>query len=192
MKINSTLIPGCTIIDLEPASDALGLWARSYDEDAFRNRGIPTNFPHANVIATRHYHSIRGLYFTLGTPGEGRLVRVLQGKVFQVAVDLRERTPTYRLWLGMEMSVKAGRQLYIPPGCAYGYMTLTDDCAVEYKLTCRARPEHFRTIRWNDPAFRIEWPHKPRKIAQEDMAAPDWTGPPKGMPGPSLEEEFHQ
>lgn len=158
MKVTETKIPGLLIIEPEVFSDERGFFFESFDEIAFRDAtGVQVRF-----VQDNHSKStigvLRGLHYQLPPMAQGKLVRVIQGEVFDVAVDVREDSPTYGLWDGLILSATNKKQLWIPPGFAHGFLTLSDTAEFLYKTTEYWSPEHERSIVWNDEMLKIEWP----------------------------------
>lgn len=158
MKITKTKIPGLLIVEPEVFSDERGFFFESFDEVAFRDAtGVTTQF-----VQDNHSKSVegvlRGLHYQLSPKAQGKLVRVVQGEVFDVAVDIRKNSPTYGQWDGLILSAANKKQLWIPPGFAHGFLTLSDTAEFLYKTTEYWSPEHERSIIWNDETLKIEWP----------------------------------
>ncbi|MGL5116179.1 MAG: dTDP-4-dehydrorhamnose 3,5-epimerase family protein, partial [Beijerinckiaceae bacterium] len=118
--------------------------------------------------------TLRGLHFQAEPFSEPKLVRCAQGRIFDVAVDLRPESPTFRRWFGLELSAGLRNALYLPPGFAHGFLTLEDASEVHYQMGERYRPELARGVRWNDPAFAITWPFTPVVISDRDATIPDF------------------
>ncbi|ACJ01120.1 dTDP-4-dehydrorhamnose 3,5-epimerase [Rhodospirillum centenum] len=176
MQFSETTIPGVTVVDLEPIRDRRGHFARCFCADAFAARGLPTDFPQHSLSFNAVAGTVRGLHFQLPPHGEPKLIRCTRGAIFDVAVDLRPESPTWRQWVGIELSASTGRALYIPPGLAHGFQTLTDETEVLYMMGVRFVPEAARGYRWNDPAFGIDWPLPPTLISERDLSFPDFAG----------------
>jgi dTDP-4-dehydrorhamnose 3,5-epimerase len=117
---------------------------------------------------------LRGLHYQLNPAAQGKLVRCVCGRIFDVAVDIRKRSPTFRKWKGVELSGDSGRMLYVPEGFAHGYCALAPDSVVIYKTTDYWSPEHERAIRWNDPGLAINWPVRSPIVSEKDNQAPDF------------------
>jgi dTDP-4-dehydrorhamnose 3,5-epimerase len=157
MKITSTPIPGVLIVDPKIFSDGRGFFFESFNHKVFREiTGVDVNF-----VQDNHSHShkgvLRGLHYQVRQP-QGKLVRVVRGVVFDVAVDIRKSSPTFGQWTGVELSEENRRQLWIPPGFAHGFYVLSDSADFLYKTTEYYLPEFDRSIVWNDSAIDIRWP----------------------------------
>lgn len=158
MKFTTGAIKGLWHIDLEPVEDHRGYFARAWCRDEFLDHGLDAEWEQANLQVSPHQGTLRGIHYQLPPHGEVKLVRCTQGAVFDVAIDLRPDSPTYRRWNGVELTARNRRSVWVPTGCAHGYVTLEDDSEVTY-LTSRAyAPESVRAVRFDDPAFAIEWP----------------------------------
>lgn len=173
MKVTPTSIPDVLMLEPPVHRDARGYFLESWREDRLASLGI-----HGRFVQDNHSHSIRGtlrgLHYQLGTP-QGKLVRVITGTVFDVAVDLRRSSPTFGRWVGETLAGSEHRQLWIPPGFAHGFYTLSDSADLLYKCTAYYAPGEDRTIRWDDLDLAIPWPLLdgcPPTLSAKDAAAP--------------------
>ena len=158
MKVIETKIPGLLIIEPRVFGDERGFFFESYNEKAFNEAtGVSPRF-----VQDNHSKSVRGvlrgLHYQLPPRAQGKLVRVVQGEVFDVAVDIRKGSPTYGQWVAELLSAENKKQLWIPPGFAHGFLTLSDTAEFLYKTTDTWSPKHERSIIWNDATLNIEWP----------------------------------
>ena len=146
------------VVVLEPKvfGDARGYFFESYNAAVFREIGLPNDFKQDNQSGSRK-GVLRGLHYQLKQP-QGKLVRVLQGEIFDVAVDLRRGSEQFGQWFGLRLSAENRKMLWIPPGFAHGFLVTSDFAEVAYKASDFYSPEHERSILWNDPAIGIEWP----------------------------------
>jgi dTDP-4-dehydrorhamnose 3,5-epimerase len=156
MQITQTFIPDVLILDPEVYSDERGFFMETFHAEAFRQAGIEAPFVQDNHSRSRR-GVLRGLHYQIRQP-QGKLVRVVRGEVFDVAVDLRRSSDTFGRWVGERLSEDNRRQLWIPPGFAHGFYVLSDWADLVYKATDFYAPEWDRTIRWDDPQLAIEWP----------------------------------
>ena len=161
-------------IELQPQADERGSFARTYCEATFRAHGLEPVGIQCNISVNAKRGALRGLHYQAAPAEEAKLVRCLRGRLFDVAVDLRPESPTFRQWLGVELEAAAGEALYIPRGCAHGFLTLADDTAVYYQMGTEYAPALARGVRWNDPAFGISWPFAPLHLSERDAAFPDF------------------
>ena len=167
-------LPGVMIIDPEVLSDERGSFARTYCTAEFARAGITFTTIQCNVSRNVRRGTLRGLHYQIAPAGEPKLVRCTRGAVFDVAVDLRPQSPFYCRWTAAELSAENGRALFIPEGCAHGFLTLADASEVFYQMGVAYAPELARGVRWNDPAFAIAWPFAPNVIAPRDAAYADF------------------
>ena len=175
MKIHATAIAGLFVMESEPAADARGSFGRTYCRAEFAKAGLDfgaiTQMSRSSNIARG---TLRGLHWQAGPRPENKLVRVARGAIFDVAVDIRPASPTFRQWFGVELSAANGKALMVPKGCAHGFLTLEADCLVDYAMDEDYAPELARGARWDDPAFAIAWPFAPSAIGPRDRVWPDF------------------
>jgi dTDP-4-dehydrorhamnose 3,5-epimerase len=156
MEIQQTSIPDLLVIDPIIHGDARGFFLETYHQRKLAAAGITQPFVQDNLSRSRR-GILRGLHYQIRQP-QGKLVSVLSGDVFDVAVDLRHSSPTFGQWVGAMLTAENRRCLYIPPGCAHGFYVLSETADFFYKCTDFYAPEHERTLLWNDPALAIDWP----------------------------------
>jgi dTDP-4-dehydrorhamnose 3,5-epimerase len=144
----------------------------TYKESDFSANGIPDNFVQDNHSQSLVQGTLRGLHYQLIPAAQGKLVRCVVGAIYDVAVDIRKASPTYGNWVAAELSAENRRMVWIPPGFAHGFCTLTDTAEVVYKATARYSAAHDRIIRWNDPALTIDWPVAEPTMSPKDRDAP--------------------
>ncbi len=169
-----TEVQGALLVAPVAIKDERGLFARTYDAAIFARAGLPTDWPQCNTSWNARKGTLRGMHYQAAPRPDAKIVRCTRGRIFDVAVDLRPDSPTYRRWTGVELSQENRRALAIPGGCAHGFMTLEDDCEVFYMMGDTYVPDLARGIRWNDPAFGIVWPAEPVVIAEKDKSWPDF------------------
>lgn len=170
MKVTETSLPGVLLIEPEVFHDERGFFLEKWNRERYAQIGLEQPFVQDNLSFSRK-GVLRGLHFQNPTP-QGKLVSVLQGSVFDVAVDLRVDSPTFRQWVGIDLSAKNVRQLYIPEGCAHGFVVTSEVALFSYKCTSPYVPENEHSLRWNDPAVGIEWPVTDPILSATDAAAP--------------------
>lgn len=163
---------GAYVLDLNRLQDERGFFARSYCMNEFDDHGLNSRVVQCNVSFNRRKGTLRGLHLQLEPHSEVKLVRCTQGAIWDVIVDLRETSPTYKKWHGVELSAGSGRALYVPEGIAHGFQTLTENAEVLYMMSKFYHPESARGARWNDPAFGIEWPIKNPSMSDRDRDYP--------------------
>jgi dTDP-4-dehydrorhamnose 3,5-epimerase len=169
MEMIDTHLPG--VLRLRPRifSDDRGWFAETWNEAAFQKAGLPSHFVQDNQSRSCQ-HVLRGLHFQLQHP-QGKLVRAVAGRIFDVAVDVRRSSAHFGQWVGVELSAETPEMLWIPPGFAHGFLVLSDSADVLYKTTDFYSPASERTIRWNDPDIAIAWPITvPPIVAAKDAA----------------------
>ena len=162
MRVEKTKLDGLFIIHPQVFGDERGWFMESFNQQRFESVFEGLNLPVPNFVQDNHSKSsrgvLRGLHYQLSPKAQGKLVRVVQGKVWDVAVDIRKNSPTFGQWVGEELSADNHKQLWIPPGFAHGFITLSDTAEFLYKTTDYYSPEHERAIRWDDPQLAIAWP----------------------------------
>ncbi|MCU0489194.1 MAG: dTDP-4-dehydrorhamnose 3,5-epimerase [Anaerolineales bacterium] len=156
MIFTATAIPDVIQIDLRAFKDERGFFLESYRADKFSAAGIGPHFVQDNHSGSKS-GILRGLHYQIHH-SQGKLVRVIAGEIFDVAVDLRKSSPTFGKWIGLNLSAENNQQLWIPPGLAHGFYVISDWAEVMYKTTDYYAPEWERTLLWNDPAIGVEWP----------------------------------
>jgi len=174
MRFTPTPIEGVVIVDLEPVSDERGFFARLHCPVDFQAAGHPFIPQQTSLSRNAKARTLRGMHYEATPHQEAKLVRVTRGRIFDVAVDLRPESPTFRQWTGVELSAQTGRALLIGEGMAHGFLTLQDETDVVYQIDRIFEPGHGRGVRWNDPAFAIEWPQEPLVISERDASYGDF------------------
>ena len=174
MKFTPTTIHGVWLIEPERISDERGFFARTWCGRDFEERGLNPRLEQCNVSFNHRKGTLRGMHWQRAPFGECKLVRCTQGSIFDVVVDLRVESATYRQWIGVELSAENRTSFYIPEGCGHGFQTLCDNAEVFYQMSQFFQAESASGVRWNDPAFGIRWPHaEPRHLSPRDAAYPD-------------------
>lgn len=172
MRFSELPFPGAYLIELEPHADERGFFARCFAEEEFAEHGLKTRFPHCNLSRNARNGTLRGMHYAIAPSDEAKVVRCVSGAIFDVIVDLR--AGTFGKWAGAELTGENGRAVYIPAGCAHGFMTLADRTDVFYQMGDVFRPETARGFRWDDKAFGIAWPQTPRVISPRDAGYTDF------------------
>src|SRR5579864_5236901 len=175
MIFTDTPVAGAWIVDIDPRRDDRGFFARAFCRDEFARHGLNPHVEQCNVARTVHAGTLRGLHYQVAPHAEAKLVQCTAGAIFDVAVDLRAGSATFRRWVGVELTGDNHRMLYIPEGCAHGYLTLRDRSETFYQVSAAYAPAAERGVRWNDPAFAIAWPVEPTIVHARDAAYPDFT-----------------
>lgn len=174
MRFTQTRFRGVFVVDLELHEDQRGFFARSFCTREFAAHGLPASFVQCNISYNRRRGMLRGMHYQAAPCEEGKLVRATRGSILDVVLDLRPSSATYREWLSYNLSDGNGRALYIPPGFAHGFQTLTDHAEVFYQMTEFYDPGLARGVRWDDPAFGINWPIAPPMLSERDASFPDF------------------
>jgi len=165
------------VIDIERRADERGFFARSYCAEEFAAQGLGPELRQCSVSFNSRKGTLRGLHYQAAPHEEHKLVRCTAGAIFDVIVDIRASSPTYRRWFGVELSAENRRSLFIPPGFAHGFLSLTDAAEVYYMISVAHAPEFSRGLRWNDPALSIAWPFAPTTMSPRDAAYPSLERP---------------
>ena len=172
MNLTPTKIAGVYRVQLEPRGDPRGYFARIFDLEKFREIAPAFQIAQINRSLTRSKGTIRGLHYQREPRAEDKLVQCLHGAIFDVAVDLRPGSPTYRQWVGQELSAGNKELLLVPKGCAHGFQTLTEDCLVEYFVSEYYAPGAEGGVRWSDPAIGVKWPLPHPSTSEKDAVWP--------------------
>ena len=174
MRFSPTAVDGVMLIDLDVTEDARGWFARSFCEEEFARAGISLHARQMNFSHNRDAFTLRGLHYQAAPHAEAKIVHCVRGKVYDVALDLRPASSTYMRWAAAELSPQARRMFFIPEGCAHGFLTLAPDSDIIYVMGTAFVAEAARGVRWNDPAFGIDWPAAPRVISERDAGYADY------------------
>lgn len=175
MTFTETAIPGAFIIEPERLEDHRGFFARTWCEREAKAHGLAPRWVQCSISFNKRRGTLRGLHYQAAPHEEAKLVRCTRGAIFDVAVDLRRHSPTFRHHVSVVLSSENRKMLYVPEGCAHGLQTLEDDTEVFYQISQFHSPEHGRGVRWDDAAFAIEWPAAERIIIERDRNYPDFS-----------------
>jgi dTDP-4-dehydrorhamnose 3,5-epimerase len=172
---NETKLENAYIIELEKIVDDRGYFSRAWCQEEFMRRGLNTNIVQTNLSFNKLKGTIRGLHYQVAPYSEAKTVRCLKGSIYHVIIDLRPDSGTYLGWLGVILTAKEKRMLYVPESCAHGYQTLENNSESIYSVSQYYSPQHGRGIRWNDPFFDIKWPLTDNLVVSEqDKKWPDF------------------
>ena len=175
MRFTAASINGAYVVEPEPRSDDRGFFARQWCRDEFAQAGLSAAFVQCNGSFSKRMGTLRGMHYQTAPHEEIKLIRCIRGAVFDVVIDLRSSSPTYKQWFGIELTADNRKMLYVPAGCAHGYLTMADESEVLYPVTEAYRPESERGVRWDDPAFGIQWPPVAAlTISAKDASWPDY------------------
>jgi dTDP-4-dehydrorhamnose 3,5-epimerase len=177
MIFTATEIPGVVLITPERIPDERGFFVKTWGQDDFEVNGLNPRMVQRNVSYNRKKGTLRGMHFQRPPHAEAKLISAIVGAIYDVALDLRRDSATYGKWVARELRSETGEMLYIPEGCAHGFMTLADGTLTEYLISAYYAPDASGGVRWDDPAFTIEWPMQPTVISARDGSWPDATVP---------------
>jgi dTDP-4-dehydrorhamnose 3,5-epimerase len=170
MILTETPLPGAFLVEISPLPDERGFFARTYCTEEFAAHGLECAWQQCSVSSNTRKGTLRGLHYQRAPHEEHKLVRCTTGEIFDVIVDIRPNSATYRRWYGLKLTAANHRSLFIPPGFAHGFVTLSDDAEVSYMISVPYAPDHAQGFRWDDPAFAIRWPIEPSVISPRDAA----------------------
>ena len=174
MKFIKTKLAGAYIIELEKRADERGFFARTWDEKEFEEYGIYRKPIQTNMAYSKKKGTLRGLHYQVAPYQESKLISCTRGAIYDVIIDLRSDSPTYKKWFGVELSERNRKMLFLPERFAHGFLTLEDNTDVSYQVSAFYNFESERLVRYNDPAFKIKWFSKVTIISEKDKNAPDY------------------
>ncbi len=174
MKFQETSVPGVFEIRLEPLTDERGFFARAWCREEFKCHGLNPELVQCSISFNKRKGTLRGLHHQAPPYQEAKLVRCTQGAIYDVVLDLRMDSPAFKQWISATLSADNRHMLYIPEGCAHGFLTLEDQTEVFYQISQVYNAESARGVRWDDPAFRIDWPAPVNVISERDRTYPDF------------------
>jgi dTDP-4-dehydrorhamnose 3,5-epimerase len=177
MIFQETKLSGVFEIRIEPHGDERGFFARSWCHREFAEHGLNSKLVQCNISVTSQKGTLRGIHFQAAPFAEAKLVRCTRGAIYDVVLDLRLQSPTFRDWIAVVLTAEKHNMVYVPEGCGHGFQTLQDDIEVFYQMSEFYNPEAARGVRWDDPAFRIAWPEKVEIISERDRTYPDFEWP---------------
>jgi len=176
MIFSETKLSGAFIIEPERIEDERGFFARNWSEREFEERGLIYHLVESNIAFSHTRGTLRGMHYQAAPYGQAKLVRCTTGAIFDVIIDLRPNSPTFKEWDAVELTARNRLMLYVPLDFAHGYQTLDDNTEVTYQVSSTYHPESSRGLRWDDPAFGIPWPDADRIIIARDREYPDFAG----------------
>ena len=174
MIFKETKLKGAYIIEIEPIEDERGFFARSFCSEEFKKHGLNPCIAQCNISYNEKKGTLRGMHYQVAPYEETKLVRCTMGAIYDVIVDLRANSSTFKQWIATELRVDNHRTLYVPEGVAHGFQTLEDHTEVFYEMFEFYHPECARGVRWNDPAFKIQWPMLPTLMTTKDGTYPNF------------------
>ena len=181
MEFEQTKIKGVQLIRMQRHTDERGYFARTFCFEEFSDHGLDCNFVQSSVSFNTHANTLRGMHLQTPPYAENKLIRCLRGAVHDVLLDLRRDSETYLQWVSFKLSPDNALMLYVPHGVAHGFQTLAANSELSYHMTEFYAPKHATGVRWNDPAFKIQWPEATgRLMSDKDQAWPDFN-PERGL-----------
>lgn len=175
MIFTPTQLAGVWLVDQDRRGDERGWFARTWCAEEFARHGLNPKLTQCSASFNHRRGTLRGMHYQAAPHEEAKLVRCVRGAMFDVALDLRAGSPTFHQWVGVKLTPDNGRALYVPEGCAHGFQTLVADTEVLYQISTPWHPESGRGVRWDDPAFGIQWPlAEPCHLSPRDATYPDF------------------
>ncbi|HEX8922804.1 MAG TPA: dTDP-4-dehydrorhamnose 3,5-epimerase [Pyrinomonadaceae bacterium] len=174
MFFTETKLKGAFVITPEKLEDERGFFARLWSEREFREHGLDTRLAQCSLSFNKKKGTLRGMHYQVAPYQESKLVRCTRGSIYDVVLDLRAGSPTYKEWQAVTLTADNHQMLYIPKGCAHGFQTLSDEAEVFYQISEIYKPEAAAGVRWNDAAFRIVWPLEVSVISERDARYADY------------------
>jgi dTDP-4-dehydrorhamnose 3,5-epimerase len=168
-------LPGAYVVDIDPVWDERGFFTRLWCRKEFQALGLSTDIDQCSISFSRKNGTLRGMHYQAAPLEEVKLVRCTRGAIHDVILDLRADSPTYCRWFAAELTADNGKMMYVPAGFAHGFQVLADQSEVFYQISEVYRPEMARGVRWNDPAFQIEWPIPNPILSARDRSFPDFS-----------------
>jgi dTDP-4-dehydrorhamnose 3,5-epimerase len=170
MLFHKTSLKDLMVIEPEKIEDERGFFARTWDPEIFRKMGLNSKIVQCSISNNKKKGTFRGLHIQYAPYEEAKIVRCTRGRLYDIVVDLRENSSTFKKWFSVELSADNYKMLYVPEGCAHGYQTLEDNTEATYQITEVFKPDHSSGIRWDDPAFDIKLPLEITVIAKKDRS----------------------
>jgi dTDP-4-dehydrorhamnose 3,5-epimerase len=174
MTFHGTKLQGVFEIRIEPLRDERGFFARSWCQTEFKVHGLNPELVQCNISFNGRKGTLRGMHYQLAPYAEAKLIRCTRGAIYDVIVDLRRGSPTFKQWVSVVLTAEKRNMAYVPEDCAHGFLTLEDDTEVLYQMSQFFSAESARGVRWDDPAFQIAWPHEIAVISERDKNYPDF------------------
>jgi dTDP-4-dehydrorhamnose 3,5-epimerase len=174
MRFHATNIPGVFTIGIDPIQDERGFFARAWCRNEFEAHGLESNLMQANISYNLLKGTLRGMHYQAPPFAESKLVRCTQGAIYDVVLDLRPESPSFKDWIAVTLAAENRNMIYVPKRCAHGFLTLQDETEVFYQMSEVYNAESSRGVRWNDPAFGIAWPERVEVLSERDRNYPDF------------------
>ena len=174
MTFHESKLAGAFAIYLEPIPDERGFFARAWCQRDFEAHGLNARLAQCNVSFNTRRGTLRGIHYQAAPYAEAKLVRCTRGAIYDVVVDLRQDSPTFKEWIAVVLTAANRHMVYVPEGCGHGFLTLEDETEVFYQVSQFYHADSARGVRWDDPAFCITWPEKVEVIAERDRTYPNF------------------
>ncbi len=174
MTFHEAKLPGVREIRIEPRPDERGFFARCWCREEFESNGLTARIAQCSISLNVRKGTLRGMHHQVPPHEETKIVRCTRGSMYDVVVDLRPDSPMFKHWIAVVLSAEERNMLYVPEGCAHGFLTLEDNTEVFYQISEFHSPESARGVRWDDPAFGIVWPSQPEVISERDRTYPNF------------------
>jgi dTDP-4-dehydrorhamnose 3,5-epimerase len=174
MKFVETKIRGAFLIDPERMEDERGFFARTWDPNELKARGLNPDLAQCSISLNKKKGTLRGMHYQAAPHEEAKVVRCTMGAIYDVILDLRPGSPSFKQWFSVELTAENRLQLYVPEGVAHGFQALTDNAEVSYQISEFFHPESSKGVRWDDPAFKIQWPLPVTVLSRKDSSYPGW------------------
>jgi dTDP-4-dehydrorhamnose 3,5-epimerase len=174
MNFHETKLPGVFEVRLEPKVDERGFFARSWCQEEFERFGLNRRVAQCSISFNNRKGTLRGMHYQAAPHAETKVVRCTRGAIYDVVVDLRPHSPSFKEWVAIVLTASSRNMAYVPEGCGHGFMTLEDETEVFYQISEFYHAELARGVRWDDPAFRISWPRTVEVISDRDRTYPNF------------------
>jgi dTDP-4-dehydrorhamnose 3,5-epimerase len=174
MTFRETKLAGVFEIEPVPIHDERGFFARTWCQKEFQSNGLSHEVAQCSLSFNTRKGTLRGMHYQVAPWQETKIVRCTSGAIYDVVLDLRPASPSFKEWIAVVLSADRRNMVYVPEGCGHGFLTLEDSTEVLYQMSEFYSPESSRGVRWNDPAFEIAWPGEPEVISERDRAYPDF------------------
>lgn len=174
MQFSETKLGGAYIIEIEKLVDDRGFFARSWCQKEFESHGLTSRMAQANISFNRKKGTLRGMHYQIAPYQECKIIRCTRGAIYDVIIDLRPDSPTYKQWTSVELAAESYTMFFVPENFAHGFQTLTDEAEISYQVTQFYTPGSEKGIRFDDPIFNIQWPLEVSVISDKDRTWPDY------------------
>ena len=174
MRFSETKLPGVFEIDIELMPDERGFFVRTWCQHEFEAHGLASKLVQCSLSFNRRKGTLRGMHYQAAPHEETKVVRCNKGAIYDVILDLRRQSPTFKQWIAVVLTAEKRNMIYVPEGCAHGFLTLEDESEVTYQMSEFWNAESARGVRWDDPAFQITWPEKVEVVSERDRTYSDF------------------